>query len=523
MRNLKYYKMKRRTFIKKGGLGTAGLAMVPLMSPVTGKNTLLIKNNHGMITERPVDNGQALVNPYMGYTGYYYSHYLEIYGARLEPSDALQSFPGESVVYLRVTWAQLEPEEGKFNWTLLDTPAQRWIDAGKQCAFRVSCHETGLRHATPEWVKDAGARGYNIDAGGQFPTRSRITTEKGHTWEPAYDDPVFLEKLENFLMVMAERYDNNPNVAFMDIGSYGTWGEGHTVHASRIDYPFATFKAHIDLHCKYFKNTQLCISDDVDGWNNTNGDYPIMDYARSRGVSMRDDSVLSPSTKDLLYYHGDMAQRFWPTLPVIMEHAHYAKIKERGSFGKNGENIIKAVEDYHATYLSIHYWPYEYLEDNREIIHKINQRLGDRLQLNEISYPGKVRIGEPFTIKSLWSNAAVAPCYKGGYPCFTIKDDKGGIVSTHVDRNLNVKDLKVAAPGLAEPVQLDSEIVIAMGFREVFKGEEKLFAMTANPGDYDVYASVGKLDGTPVYRLPYDNEDGHRRYRVGSIKVENRI
>jgi hypothetical protein len=86
-----------------------------------------------------------------------------------------------------------------------------------------------------------------------------------------------------------------------------------------------------------------------------------------------------------------------------------------------------------------------------------------------------------------------------------------------------VKDLKVAAPGLAEPVQLDSEIVIAMGFREVFKGEEKLFAMTANPGDYDVYASVGKLDGTPVYRLPYDNEDGHRRYRVGKIKVENRI
>ena len=87
---------------------------------------------------------------------------------------------------------------------------------------------------------------------------------------------------ENFLKVMAERYDNNPNVAFMDIGSYGTWGEGHTVHASRIDYPFATYKAHIDLHCKYFKNTQLCISDDVDGWNNTSGNYPVMDYALSQ-------------------------------------------------------------------------------------------------------------------------------------------------------------------------------------------------------------------------------------------------
>lgn len=127
--------MERRKFIKKTGIGIAGISVFPhavnAMSSVYGEN--------GMTIAKPKDNGKALVNPYMGYTGYYYSHYLEMYGARLEPSDALESFPGESVVYLRVTWAQLEPEEGKFNWTLLDTPAQRWIDAGKQCSFRVSC------------------------------------------------------------------------------------------------------------------------------------------------------------------------------------------------------------------------------------------------------------------------------------------------------------------------------------------------------------------------------------------------
>ena len=143
--------------------------------------------------------------------------------------------------------------------------------------------------------------------------------------------------------------------------------------------------------------------------------------------------------------------------------------------------------------------------------------------MNEISYPGEVRIGEPFRIRSMWSNAGVAPCYKGGYPCFTLKDEKNGIVSTHVDPGLNVKDLKVAAPAQAEPVGLETEVVIAMGFREVFRGEEKLFAMTADPGEYDMYVSVGKLDGTPVYRLPYDHEDGHRRYKVGKIKVGDRV
>jgi hypothetical protein len=41
-----------------------------------------------------------------------------------------------------------------------------------------------------------------------------------------------------------------------------------------------------------------------------------------------------------------MAQQFWPSLPIIMEHAHYGNIKERNTWGKNGETIIESVEDY---------------------------------------------------------------------------------------------------------------------------------------------------------------------------------
>jgi len=511
--------MQRRKFIKNTGIGIAGFSLLPHLTNAMIPGDTVVE----LLQANPKDNGKAMVNPGMGYMGYYYSHYLDMYGAKLKPSDALEWFPGESTVYLRVTWAQLEPEEGKFNWTLLDTPAQRWIDAGKQCSFRVSCHETGLKFATPEWVKDAGTQGYDIDIKGGFPTHSRITDEEGHTWEPVYNDPVFLEKLDNFLKAMSERYDGNEKVAFVDIGSFGTWGEGHTVHASKIKYPFATFKTHIDLHKKHFKNTLLCISDDVDGWNNTNGNYPIMDYARSQGVTMRDDSILSGSTEGILYYHKEMADRFWPTMPVIMEHAHYKSIKERNAWGKNGKNILQAVEDYHATYLSIHYWPHKYFEENRDVIEKMNLRLGFRLQMKKIAYPKEVKIGEPFKVQSSWLNSAVAPCYAGGYPCFTIKDEEGGIVSTHVDRNLNVRDLKVAAVGKAQDVTIESELTVAMGFNEVFKGEEKQFSMTADAGEYEMYISIGKLDGTPVYQLPYNNEDGHRRYKVGKIRLNKRL
>ena len=101
------------------------------------------------ITIRPLDTGEALVNPDMGWTMHFYSNIPENYGSKLEPSDTLDDFPGLSTVYLRVPWAFLEPEEGKFNWALLDTPAQRWIAKGKRVAFRVTCSENWMPYATP--------------------------------------------------------------------------------------------------------------------------------------------------------------------------------------------------------------------------------------------------------------------------------------------------------------------------------------------------------------------------------------
>ena len=58
---------------------------------------------------------------------------------------------------------------------------------------------------------------------------------------------------------MAGRYDGNPHVAFVDIGHFGMWGEGHTVHTSKIEYPFETKKRHIDIYLE--QKTILIIID----------------------------------------------------------------------------------------------------------------------------------------------------------------------------------------------------------------------------------------------------------------------
>ncbi|MGO8747592.1 MAG: hypothetical protein ACLQNE_16595 [Thermoguttaceae bacterium] len=50
------------------------------------------------VTLQPQDNGQALINPGMGWTLHFYSNAIENYGSKLEPSDTLDDWPGLSTI-----------------------------------------------------------------------------------------------------------------------------------------------------------------------------------------------------------------------------------------------------------------------------------------------------------------------------------------------------------------------------------------------------------------------------------------
>ncbi len=449
------------------------------------------------VSVKTQDTGAALVNPAMGWTMHFYSNVPANYGSKLTPADTLDDFPGLSTVYLRLPWAYLEPEEGKYNWAILDTPAQRSIAKGKRIALRLTTSENWMKYATPEWVKNAGAKG-------TFYEMNKGRVENSNTWDPFYDDPVYLKKLDTFLAAYAKRYDGNPNVEFIDVGTYGMWGEGHTFMSSKQD-TLEIQKLHIDLHLKHFKKTLLCISDDYAGHNKPGKNFPITDYALSRGVTLRDDSILVQPPPNS-WYHAEMAQAFWPKFPVILEHEHYAGSKKRGAW--SGELLLKAVEDYHASFMSIHGQPRQILAENRETIDKINQRMGYRLQPLEVTWPKTVEISKTsFKVQWTWANKGVAPCYPGGFPCLTLKDAEGGIVSVLTDESLDMRSLKVGPPGEAPVTKLESEFTIGH------------VAPVTKPGTYDLFISVGTRDGTPQIALPLTHDDGQRRYLFGSITL----
>jgi hypothetical protein len=282
------------------------------------------------------------------------------------------------------------------------------------------------------------------------------------------------------------------------------WGEGHT-HGSVPQDNFEIKKLHIDLHKKYFRNSLLCISDDFAGHDNRSGKYPIIEYALAQGVTLRDDSILvQPPPRS--WYHAEMAQVFWPHYPVILEHQHYGPSVNNKAWSK--DLLLKSVEDYRASFMSIHWWPRILLNENRDVIDKINLRMGYRLMPVEVIWPAKLKIGEHFKVQWQWVNKGVAPCYPGGYPALTLKDETGGIVSVLSDESLDLRNLKTAAPGKAPVLSHTSEFVIG------------LIAPATKPGVYTVYVSVGMRDGTPHIALPLKDDDGQRRYELGSIILE---
>ncbi|MGQ9591926.1 MAG: DUF4832 domain-containing protein [Planctomycetota bacterium] len=462
------------------------------------------------LSVRPADTGEALANPGMGWTLHFYSNLIENYGSKLAPSDTLDDWPGLSTIYLRVPWSYLEPREGEFNWSLLDTPAQRWIRKGKRIALRVTCSESWIRYATPKWVEEAGARGVEFEFG-------KGPRPGGPLWDPDYLDPVFLEKLDRFLAAMALRYDGSPDVAFIDIGSFGMWGEGHTGFSSRLDEErtLEVVKRHIDLHRKHFSRTLLALNDDMAGPGKPGKSFSAAEYALSRGVTLRDDSILvQPPPRS--WYHAEMAEAFWPKLPVILEHEHYGPSKARGAW--SGELLEKAVEDYHASYLSVHWWPREFLEENRETIDRLNRRLGYRIVLREISWPEEAALGEPFLVETVWANEGVAPLYAGGFFALALADAKGGIASVHVDESFDFRDLEVGPRGAAPARKLASRVAVALEHADPVGSHRP----PTPPGTYDVLVSVGRRDGTPSIALPHGGHDGARRYAVGRIRLTER-
>ena len=501
-----------------------------------------------MTTIRPDNTDDILLNPDMGLVMFHYSNRQWAYGQLQERGDTLDWFPGVTTAYFRLPWCLLEPREGEYRWDLIDSYAAPWIDAGKQIGLRVTSCESRYPFATPEWVKNAGARGWFFKMKMKKIFGQELPGADTDIWEPDYGDPVFLAKLENFLKAMARRYDGNPAVAFIDIGTFGMWGEGHTraygreMEAAGRD-PREAFHLHYELHHRIFKHTTLLCNDDHAGGllQTPAPEVPLMRLAHDLGFGFRDDSILvdPPMVPDengvprphAQWYHAHWAQYFAPDTPVFVEHEHYNLSRERGAWVD--ENLVKGVEEYRTTWLSIHGWPREIFENSGDAFARIARRIGYRFELREAQYPERVAIGEPFEIKSKWVNVGLARRYKGATLAWSLLDAQGRVAWVVSDESYDFANAEPKLDDVEKPVERTSRCTVGYAgeIPQIHDGvwvytvanrignfAEDTRVPTIEPGEYTLCVSLGDLDGTPRLALPLKGGIG-RRYPVGKITV----
>jgi hypothetical protein len=367
--------------------------------------------NHRYISLKQQRNESKLCrNPHKGWYHHYYDNGLANYGSLLKEGDFLEDFSGLNHIYLRLAWSYLEPEEGKFSWGLLDKVIAPWVSHGYKIAFRITCKETAMEpiFATPEWVMQKGAKG-------EFHTN--IWTGKWSSWEPDYGDPVFLDQLENFHKAFAERYDNKTWVEYIDIGSYGDWGEGHTQAGSKKDWPAWVLKEHVDLHQRHYKKSVLVINDDHTGcrYIDVASKPELLDYFVKKDLALRDDSVCVKLYQDngtgySTLRFPEMFDLFWRRKPVDIELDHYMDVKRYETW-KDGFPLLAAVEESHATFIGFHGDARLFLAENPELIKRLANRAGYWYAIKGVEIPEKTDRGTTVTVCVEWQNIGVAPCY----------------------------------------------------------------------------------------------------------------
>jgi hypothetical protein len=401
--------MKRLTFSFIFLLSMVSLicrGQAPGTNPEEGRGTY--KNRTFFNLEHYWDSTRVCNNPHKGWCIHYYDNGIKEYGNRMAPSDSLSGFPGLNDIYLRLAWSYLEPKEGIYNWALIDSIINRWVGWGHTISFRITCKETEMVYATPEWVRKAGANGKFID----HPDLNL------KAWAPEYGDPIFLEKLENFHRAFAARYDGKPWVEYIDIGSIGEWGEGHTAYSGWNDIPVDVVKKHIDIYKRCYKNSVLIISDDFIGQRDSDdgADYEIYHYCIEKGIGFRDDSANVAWYKSLGFGPScirtpELYSKVYKDLPVVLESDHYGDVV-RANLWNGGSGLEKAIHETHATFIGFHYYPREWLKDNLLLAGRLANLSGYWYFPKFAMLPDTIRTGSNKNyIRITWENHGVAPAY----------------------------------------------------------------------------------------------------------------
>ena len=336
------------------------------------------------VTIRPARDDAMLLNPGKGWVQYY--------GTDKYTKDYI------SVGYTRWAWSVLEPKEGRFNWKAIDDFIRQFKQIRQEDCLRRDERQHGLgrQYVTPKWVFDAGA-GAACRSRRLIPTGQQIIPEDlGRPGLPA--------KLKAFVRALGKRYDGHPDIAFLDIRSYGNWGEGH----------IGMLKAPGIVLTPPGQPQEQLLSALRQGLSpypahHSLGQRPLQFRLRlggQPGCRHARDGILSEWSKD-----GSECLRAHGRHPAVFEYCDgYDDMKKKGWWKPD---VLKNTY-FNGGKPSYMQWNPQIFEENRDFCLSLGNHVGYHFVLQEAVLPGSLPPSGRFHLEFQWLNDGVAYLYE---PC----------------------------------------------------------------------------------------------------------
>ena len=387
--------------------------------------------------------------------------------------------------YKTYEWRDVESQEGIFDWSAFE---QNWGNialTGRRVGFRISAVTPGSGNAydIPDWLaaKGVALRGYSID---------------GHQGlAPDWDDPLFLEAHRNLLLALGARYDGDPRIAWIDIGSYGFWGEWHVYLNDTLAASQASKQIILEHYFEAFPNTPKVIAFDDDF---------ATAYVAAHGGGIRNDCLGTAASNN---WYLESLNRIDPGLnDQVWKNAIIT-----GEFCGGGSGAAAGTSerfDLNLDFVKQTHWSFigpaggvvtpqdEQHRANLDLLHKT--------------------LGYRFVIRAVDHAAAAAP---GGSLAISLTVENKGVAPFYFDWPLVA--YLVAADGSTAMMQ-----ELAADIRTWLPGVHTLSLMLNLPADlpaseYDVKLAIhDPLTGAPGVMFANTGRDEAGRYLVSKLSLE---
>ena len=392
-----------------------------------------------------------------------------------------------SLVYAEVTWADLEPEEGQFAFEEFEEKnrLEAWWSEGKRLILRFVTDSPGeAGHMDiPEWLYEA--------LGGEGLAGRFYETEAGSGFAPDYSNVILREAHRKVVLALAQRYNDHPGVAYIEIGSLG-WNGEWTV---QLELEGAEALPTSTISREY-------------AWHYTSAfDHTLMLMRRPyKEAELMEVGLFNPALGD--------AERTWAYLDSILQGgydeqietdllsmpdfynlspsgAHIpAEIDLSALLAEGRDDLISQMTESRLSYAVIEGGTLGLNEEEIEKLKEMQALIGYRLWVRSAEWDSGIRAGVRSKVLLRFRNDGVSPLHAGWPVELALFDGE-----TLICRQRTQTDTSVLLPGDNE---ITTWIDIPAG---VQPGEYQLKLAVIDPatGEPGVYLTMDECDGETLW------------------------